>query len=227
MSERAQANLPAVAVALLVLTATLGVVLAAANGSVRSAQRAPGERHAAAALAERLVSADGPVAVRENVLDEGAVANLTAARLRSAVPVSRGRSIRLALDDRVLVRTGDPTGGATIRRIVLVERREPTRVRPRLRARSGRRVSLPRRTPRVTLDVAPPNGTTVRTVRADGRVVLANASGLAGTFTVDVSRLDTVTLQFDVTGPLPRGSVTVTYYPATTTKAVLGVTVDD
>lgn len=226
MTRRAQANLPAVAVALLVLTTTLGVVLAAANGTVRGAGREPVERHAAVALAERLVDPGGPVAVRPNVLDADAVASLTPDALRRAVPATRGRSVGLALDDRVVVRAGDPSGGATVRRIVLVERRERARVTPDLRARSGRRVSLPRRTPRVTVRIDPPSGTTVRAVRADGRVVLLNESGLSGTFTVDVSRLETVVLRFEATGPLPAGSVAVTYYPATTTKAVLAVTVD-
>lgn len=226
MSTRAQANLPAVAVALLVLTATLGLVLAAADGSVGGARREPVERHAAAALSERLVSPDGPVAARPNVLDADAVATLTPAALRRAVPVARGRAVRLALDDRVVLDAGDTAGGTTVRRLVLVERRAATQLTPVLRPRSGRRVALPRRTPRVRLHIDPPDGTVVRAVRADGRVVLLNGSGLSGTFVVDVSRFETVDLRFDAAGPLPRGSVTVTYFPATTTKAVLAVTVD-
>ena len=62
-------------------------------------------------------------------------------------------------------------------------------------------------------------------VRANGRVVLLNPSGLDGTFTVDVSRFETTRLTFDATGPLRGRAVEVTYYPAKTTKAVLEVTV--
>ncbi|MFC7081256.1 DUF7263 family protein [Halorussus caseinilyticus] len=58
-------------------------------------------------------------------------------------------------------------------------------------------------------------------------MVLRNESGLRGTFAVELSRFETTTLTFETDGPLPAGSVEVTYYPAETTKAVLAVTVDE
>ena len=88
-------------------------------------------------------------------------------------------------------------------------------------------MTLPRRSPHVEISVTPPDGTDVNVVRANRNVVLRNESGLLGNFQVSLSRFDTTTLTFEVDGPLPTGSVEVTYYPAETRKAVLAVTVDD
>ena len=97
---------------------------------------------------------------------------------------------------------------------------------PPLGANRDQSVTLPRRTPNATLTLSPPNGTTVSTVRANGRVVLHDESGIEGTETVDLSRFETATLTFESSDRLPEGSVVVTYYPSRTRKAVLGVTVD-
>jgi len=63
----------------------------------------------------------------------------------------------------------------------------------------------------------------VTTVRANGRVVLHNESGLVGRFTVALSRYETTTLRF-VGAPSP-ATANLTYYPAVTRKAELVVTV--
>lgn len=222
---RAQSNLVTLAVALLVVSATTVLVVAVADGAIGRAQRDVGERRAATALAERLVAPDAELTARANVLNGTAVDRFDASRLRSAYPVSRSGAVRVRLDDRVLAETGDPTGGTTIHRVVLVQRRESVTRTPRLSPDNDFGTTLPRRTPRIRLRIDPPAGTTVESVRANGRVVLANASGLTGTFTVRVSRFETTRLRFETTGPLPRGSVEVTYFPARTTKATLSVTV--
>ena len=223
---RAQANMPALLLALLVLSAVAGVGLVIADDAVGSATRDAGERRVAVGLSERLVSADGPLAVRGNVLDARAVASLSPAAFESQYPVVRDRAVRVTLDGETLVRTGDAEGGTTIRRIVLVERRERATRTPSLGPNREQSVTLPRRTPNATLTLSPPNGTTVGAVRANGRVVLYNESGIEGTATVDLARFETVTLTFESSARLPEGSVTVTYYPSRTRKAVLGVTVD-
>lgn len=219
---RAQANLPALAVALLVVTTTAGLALTVADGAFAGARRDASERRAAVALAERLVAPGSPLADRANVVNRTAAERFDRDDLAALAPDAR--AVRIRLDGETLAVRGDPAGGPTSRRIVLVQRRTSRTVTPPLRAN---RTTLPRRTPRVRLDLAPPPGRTVRTVRANGRVVLYNASGLRGTFAVRVSRFETTTLAFGVDGPLPRGSVRVTYFPARTTKATLEVTVDD
>ncbi|MFC5970927.1 hypothetical protein ACFPYI_06235 [Halomarina salina] len=220
--SRGQANLPALAVALLLVTTATGLGLAMADGAFASADRDPRERHVAVSLSERLVAADGPLTTRGNTLNRSRVANLTADRLADWYPVADGSDVRLRLDGETVVERGDPTGGTTIRRVVLLERRSATT----LSDVPGDSVTLPRRTPRVTLVVDPPAATTVTTVRANDRVVLHDPSGLDGTYEVSLSRFETTTLAYEHTGPLPRGSVEVTYYPARTTKAELVVTVD-
>jgi hypothetical protein len=139
--------------------------------------------------------------------------------------VTDGYDVRVRLDDRTIASAGDPTGGTTIRRIVLVERREQVTLTPELSANDPA-VTLPRRSPRVRIDLTPPSETNVTVVEANENVVLENGSGLKGNFDISLSRFETTTLTFEADGPLPTGSVEVTYYPAETEKAVLEVTVD-
>lgn len=217
---RAQANLPAVAVALVVLTATTATALVLADGAFASGTREADERRLAVALAERLVAPGAPTTRRANVVNASALAVLDGDRLSEWFPASRGADVRIRVGERTVV---DGAGGTTVRRVVLVSREQSVTRRPPL---TGGRTTLPRRTDRVRLAIDPPPAVTVETVRANGRVVLHDPSGLAGTYTVDTTRYETVTLAFDADGPLPAGSVTVTYFPERTTKARLEVSVD-
>ncbi|WP_136717984.1 DUF7263 family protein [Halorientalis salina] len=225
MTGRAQTNLPALAVALLVLTTTLGLGMALADRAFGSADRQPEERRVAVALSERLVSGDGALTARANVLNGTAVGELNASRLRNRYPVVEDRAVRIRLDDRTLVESGTVSDGTTVRRIVLVRRAESKQYEPRFAATNE--TTLPRRTDRVQLEIDTPPTTTLETVRANNRVVLHNASGLAGNATVDVSRLETTHLTFDANRSLSQGDVVVRYVPARTTKATLEVTVGD
>lgn len=222
LGGRAQANLPALAIALLVLTTAGGLAFSLADGAFADATRDPTDRRLATGVAERLVAADSPLTVRAGVLDARSVSNLTAERFVDDVPSVSSADIRLRVADRTVFERGDPAGGATARRIVLVaEQQRVTRSLPP----GENRTTLPRRTERVTLDVDPV-ATRVRTVRVNGRVVLHEPSGLDGAYTVRVSRYETATLTFETDGPLRAGSVTLTYVPYRTTKATLEVTVD-
>ncbi|NEU57741.1 hypothetical protein [Halorussus sp. MSC15.2] len=223
--RRAQMNLPALAVALLVVTAVAVVSFGMADRAYLSAERDADQRRVAVALSERLVASESRVTARPNVLDADAVSGLNASRLGTLFPVTDGYDVAVRLGDRTLASTGDPTGGTTIRRIVLVENRSSVSTTPDLSA-TDPAVTLPRRSPRVELALTPPAGTDVRVVRANDRVVLRNASGLTGTFEVELSRFETTTLTFESDGPLPTGSVELTYSPAETGKTVLAVTVD-
>ncbi|WP_440990660.1 DUF7263 family protein [Haloarchaeobius baliensis] len=223
-TERGQANLVALGVALLALTAVLGVALVVADGAFAGADRDPGERRLASSLSDRLVADGGPLTNRANVLNATAVDALDGDELAGTFPVVEGRDVRVRLDDETVVRTGDVTGGTTVRRIVLVEREEAVTTTPDLDRDA---VTLPRRTDRVTLAIDPPSGTRLTTVRANGRVVAHDPAGLSGNVTVPVSRFETTTLAFDANGTLPTGSVDLTYYPTRTIKALLVVTVDD
>jgi hypothetical protein len=215
--ERAQANLLSLVVALtaLVSAATLGLVVA--DGALASADREPGERRAASAAAERLVSAE-VTTVRQNVLDRETVGGLSAAELEALAPPIRNRSVRVRLGGETLLERGAPTGGATVERVVLVaERTARSRA---VAVMDGSELTLPRRTDRVELVFG--DGSAVETVRVNGRVVLHDPGGLTGRFVIEPSRYETATLAF--AGGTAR--VGVESQPLRTRKATLRVTVD-
>jgi len=114
---RAQANLPAVTVALVVLTATAGTALVLADGAFAGATREGDERRVAVALAERMVAPGAPTTRRANVLNGSALAVLDGERLREWFPVARGVDVGVRLGDRTVV---DGDGGTVARRVVLV-----------------------------------------------------------------------------------------------------------
>lgn len=217
-SARAQANLPALAVALMLVGGSVGVAVGLAAGAFAGADTDPEDTRLAASVAERLVAANGPVSVRANVLSAEATRNASADWLPSGVDA------RVTLDGRTVVSRGDPTGGATIRRVVLVSETEPRELEPTLGDSDV--VSLPRRTTNATLRFDPPTGVEVTTVLANDRVVLHDPDGLNGTYDVALASYDTVKFRFDANTDLPAGSVRIEYRGETTTKAILAVTVD-
>jgi hypothetical protein len=222
---RGQANLVALGAALFALTSVLVVGVVAANGALAGETRDSGERHAATAVADRLVAADSPLTNRSNVLDASAVDDLTVTDLRTRYPVLDGRGIRVTLGDDVLVEDGSPEGGTSISRIVLVEETAEQTLVPRFRA--GNHVTFPRRTSRVKLDIDPSDNVSVSAVRANERTVLSDDDGLDGDYEVAVSRRETLRLTFVANGSLSPGSVEATLYPRQTRKTQLTVTVDD
>lgn len=222
---RGQANLLALAIALLLLTSALGVGLALADAAFSDGQRDASERSAAVSLSDRLVSSDSPLTSRGNVLDAAAVDDADADAVTAFSPVVDTRPFTVRLDDRRIVEQGEPRSGTTISRIVLVENRTETTIEPELHAATNHSVTLPRRTPTATIEIDPPTGTTVETVRAGDRIVFHDPDGLSGTYDVTLSRFETVTLRFESTDSLPTGSVSVTYRPAQTRKATMEVTV--
>lgn len=213
---RGQANLAALVAALIVITATVGVTLALADGALTGADRQPSDRRAAVVATDRLTAADSPLTRRASVLNASAVDTLTVERVVALVPPLADASFRVRLDGESVVERGDPTAGVPFRRIVLVARSEERT----LTVDATRGVTLPRRSDRVRLEFA---RASVETVRAGGRVVLHRPGGLRGTETVAVSRAETLALSFDANAT---GTVVVTYVPDRTRKATLEVTVD-
>lgn len=211
---RGQANLPALAVALLVVTTAAGLSVTLADGAFGTAERDAADRATAEALADRLVAADSPVTERRNVLDGG---RLDEPGVEPLVPP--GADVRVVLDGEPVYERGDPTGGQTVRRLVLVADRQVVTLEPPL---AFGETTLPRRSPVATIDVAV--GAEIETVRANDRVVLHDPSGLGGSHEVALSRYETTTFRFE-DDPEP-DDVTITYYPRQTVKAELEVTVD-
>lgn len=221
---RAQTSLPALGFALLVLTGVLVVGVAVANGALISADRTALERQAAIDLSDRLVGPDADLTERGNVLNATEAGSLDGEHLRTAYGISPPADAALSLNGETIAATGDVEGGSTVSRLVVVEERTERTITPAFTGANG--VTLPRRTDAATLTIRPENDTTVTTVRANDRVILHDDSGLNGTVDVALSPYRTVRFEFDADGPLSAGSVEITYYPASTEKARLGVTVD-
>jgi len=211
---RGQANLPALAVALLVVTTVAGLSVTVADGAFASAERDAVDRATAASVADRLLAADSPVSERRNVLNGS---RLDEAAVEAVVP--SGVDARVVVDGETVYERGDPTGAPTVRRLGVLAERQPVTVRPPLRFGA---VTLPRRSARAILTVDP--GTDVETVRANDRVVLHDPGGVEGEHEVRLSRYETTTLRFD--DYRLEGDVTVTYFPRRTRKALVAVTVD-
>ncbi|MFC7131816.1 MULTISPECIES: DUF7263 family protein [Salinibaculum] len=220
---RAQTSLPALGFALLVLTGVLVLGVAVADGSLVDADRPALERQAAVDLSDRLVAPDSPLTERGNVVNRSAVAAFDAGRLRSRYGLRTGTEATISLEGSVIASTGSVEAGTTITRLVVVESVGERTLTPAFTGRNS--VTLPRRSRRARISIAPPNAT-VTTVRANDRVVLHNDSGLRGRFEVSLSPYRTTTFRFESTAHLTAGSVDITYYPTRTEKARLEVTVD-
>lgn len=221
---RAQTGLPALAVALLVVTMVTGIGLAMGDSAIRSADREPGERRIAVSIAEGLVASDSPIAERANVLNGSRLSAFDDTALRTGFPVADETPVRVELDGEPLATTNSAGQGTTIRRLVVVEKRTTETIEPALGWQ--RRVTLPRRGYRVTLSLSPPPGTNVTTVRANDRVVLHDEGGLNGSYEITLSRFETTTLRFSASGALTPGSVHIEYDAIRTRKATLAVTAD-
>lgn len=221
---RAQASLPALAIALLILTSVTVLSLAVADGALASADRSPDERHVATSVADRIVATDGPVSTRRNVVGTDRLEQLNASTVTDHFPVTEGTAVRISIDDERVVDDPGAAGGTTVRRIVAVRNTETRSITPAFGPNKA--VTLPRRTNTLGIDLDSPNGTTIRTVRADGRILLRNPSGLDGQHQVDLSRFETARIQFVGPGPLQEGNVTLEYPVEEIHRATLAVTVD-
>jgi len=221
MNERGQTTLPAVGLALVLLTAVTALSVAMADSAITGADRTPDERRVAAAIADRLVAADGPLGDRANVLNESRTERFDGSKLRQVAPPAEGYAVTVSLDGERIASSGDPVGGTTIRRLVLFERPRSEMLEP-----DGSTATVPRRADAATVTLSPPNGTTIRTVRANDRAVLHNASGLSGTFEIALVPGETTTLRFQTAGIISQGAIRIVYDAPRTTKATLAVTVD-
>lgn len=216
-SCRGQANLTALAVALVALVSATTLGLVVADGALATADREPLERRAAGSTADRLVSAERTTA-RPNVVFEDALRSLGSEDIDELAPPADGHAVRLRLDDETLFERGNPTGGTTVSRVVLVaERTERSRT---IEVDDGSTFTLPRRTEAV--EIAFNVNSDIETVRLNGRVVLHDPEGLNGQFMIRASRYETATFEFDGGS----GQVRITSHPLQTTKGTLRVTVN-
>ncbi|MFT4946857.1 MAG: hypothetical protein ACI8TL_001094 [Natronomonas sp.] len=221
---RAQIELPATAISLVLLTSVFVLGIGAADSALSSADRPALEQQAAVGLSEQLTAPTADVTRRANTLDARALANLSVTALESEYGADPDHGIRIRLGGETLIESGDATGGTTIDRLVVVERRTKHTLVPTFE--DNRSVTLPQRTSTATVTIDPPTTTTVERLRADDRVLLQNSSGLRGSYRVSLSPFETERLRFEALGPLPPGSVKIIRDRIQTEKQTLGVTVD-
>lgn len=215
-TNRGQANLPVVAVALVVLTAATGMTVAMAEGALLTAERDAGERAAAATAADRLVAADADHTRRSNVLGRDAVESLSPDAVVALAPAVDDAEFRVRVGGETVVERGDPNDGTTVRRIGLLAADDEWT--GSVTTTAGDELTVPRRTE--TLIVEPAAG--VETVRVNDRVVLSDPDPTDSPMTVSVTRYETLT----VTATGDEGRVDVESTPETTEKAAVEVTVD-
>ena len=223
-SARAQTSLPALGIALVLLTVVTGLGVAMADTAIAGADRAPDERRVAAAIADRLVAADGPLAARSNVLNKSRVDGFDRSALKRSAPQASEYAVSVELADEEIASSGTVHSGTRISRLVVVESLETRTLTPDLATTAA--VTLPRRSAQATVTIDPPAGTTVWTVRANDRVVLHNRSGLNGSYEVPLVPYETTELRFQRAGRLEAGNVTIGYDAPRSTKETLVVTVD-
>jgi hypothetical protein len=221
---RAQTNLVALVLALVLVTGATVVGVAVADGALAGADRDPLDRHAATAVADRLVAADSPTTVRANVLNASRVEALNASRVEALAPPAEGAAIRISLDGESVAERGTPTGGVTVRRSVTVVSRSAP-VRRAVNLSRGSTVRVPRGVGRAAVAVDAGENTTIRTVRAGGRVVLYDGAGLDTNATVHLSRYEPTTIRTGA-GANATGRVVVTYRRASVETHTLAVTAD-
>jgi len=223
-SARAQTSLPALGIALVLLTVVTGLGVAMADTAIAGADRAPDERRVAAAIADRLVAADGPLAARSNVLNKSRVDGFDRSALKRSAPPASEYAVSVELADKEIASSGTVHSGTRISRLVVVESLETRTLTPDLATTAA--VTLPRRSAQATVTIDPPAGTTVWTVRANDRVVLHNRSGLNGSYEIPLVPYETTELRFQRAGRLEPGNVTIGYDAPRSTKETLVVTVD-
>lgn len=220
--SRGQANLLALAAAVVLLTtATVGSV-ALADRALGDADRDPGARHAAEAVGARLVAADADHTRRANVANGTAMRALNASELDRLAPPVRGRAVRVRLGNETVIERGDPDG-PTVRRLVRVE--NGTRRAESLNLSRRTTVSLPDRVRHVEIDVTTRGNATVTTVRANDRVVFHNESGLHGEYAVSVPPVASPRLSFTLEGGRNATAI-VRWTETNATTEQLAVTVD-
>ena len=212
MTARAQANLLGLAAAVVVVTAVTVAGVAIASDALADADRQPSATHAAERLATHLTAADAAHTRDRNVLRAGPSGNLTAADLDAAIPPVRDRPVSVVLGGDTLVERGGDArrtdDAIRIERRVRVEQAVDRTQRVDLATRGS--ATLPDHTGRLVIRIDTERTRTVRTVRADGRVVLHDPSGLSGRYVVAVPDVQPLTVGFESAGDGP-GAVWVSW----------------
>lgn len=225
-AERGLSTLLSLVAAITVVTIAFAGTMVIVEDAFRETRRGDAERAVAIQASDRLVAAGGSIGEAPNVVNVSELAALSAADLRQ-IGASDRFAMAVAVDGTRVASVGDPGEGHVVRRIALVQSSERAERTPTIVGGNDPSLTVPVRTETVELTIDPPVNTTVTEVRSDGRVVLADPAGLDGTYDVETSRFRTLAFEFETSGPLATGDVTVAYRSTERERVILAVTVDD
>ncbi|QHS17091.1 DUF7263 family protein [Halopenitus persicus] len=203
--DRAQAALPALVVAIVILASATVLAVSVADEARTAAERNGVTRGAAVTLADVLVGPEGPTTRRRNVLDREATLALSVGTVEDAVPAVRGRAFRIRIggdavsewpvEERTILERGSIRGGERASRIALLARSENRTDRVHVDGETTREVSATARTAAVRVVSG-----NVTTVRVDDRMMLRRPDGLRGSATIDLPRGRAATVAFEGIG---------------------------
>lgn len=220
--RRGQSNLIALAIAILLLTAAIGVALTIAGAPFHTGAPTAADRHLARGAAATLLAGDSPLTRRAGVLNASALRAVDGADLRELLGLGSDVDVRLRFDGRTVAATGRIERGATVRRVVTVTQWQWTRTDAAFGNDSSLMVGP---TPVVKLGVNA-SSTTIQSVRVDGRVVLHAPTGVSTPVTIAVPQSEPVQVNVTTTGPGSSASIWVATPTVATETGVLVVTID-
>lgn len=219
-ATRGQSNLIALGIALLFVTAAVGVAISIGSTTV------PGDgdvldRRLATDVAATLVGPDSPLTAETGVLEAAALATLDVATIRNRSDLPPTTGIRVQFQAQTLVADGSITDGHRVRRIVAVTERSWNRQTQTVQNGSTFQVTGPG-----PVRVGTTGNTTLASVRVDGRVIANNATGLITPLSVAVPPDQPVRIAVTVTESRTSDTVWVASPVIDTEPGVLVVTVD-
>lgn len=218
--RRGQSNLVALAVALLFVTAAVGVATAVSTSAIPDRSEAV-DRRVATELADAFIAGDSPLTAERNVVAAEAVATIDGSTIGSLVTLPPTAGVRVQLGSETVFARGNITDGATVRRIVATTSESWTRRTPELDANSSFTVAN-----RSRVRIGATANTTLETVRVEDRIVATAPDGLSTPLTVSVPVGGTVRVNVTGVDALATGDVWVETPDPTFHPQVLVVTVD-
>lgn len=196
---RGQANLLALAAALVVVTAATSTALLIAGGATDARTGDPEEAALASGITDRLLAADGPLARSDGTLNATLVEQFDGNDLQGLLPAGSDAAIRIRLGDRVIASTGDVTSGTQVTSLVrVVEYRTVTRFPDLVANDSQDSRYVLRAAAWIDVSINESAGT-VHTVWVNDRMVLHDLEGINGTHRISIARSGEYEFRFGAT----------------------------
>jgi hypothetical protein len=184
---RGQANLLALAAALVVVTAATSIALLIAGGATDARTGDPEEAALASGITDRLLAADGPLARSDGTLNTTLIERFDGDDLQALLPADSDAVVRVRLGDRIIASTGDTPEGTQVTSLVRVVQYQPVTRYPDLVANDSQSSRYVLRAAGwINVSINESAGT-VHTVWVDDRMVLHDLNGINGTHRISIA----------------------------------------